>query len=50
MVQEEVIIYVKASDKDEVTEEMIKSRRELVIECVWKLCKIAFESGTVPED
>ena len=40
----------KAASKDEITGEMIKSGGDKVVDWIWKLCKMAFESGVVPED
>ena len=40
----------KATGKDEVTGEMIKGGGDRVIDWIWKLCSMAFESGGVPED
>ena len=39
----------KTAGKDEVTEEMIKSGGDVVVNWIWKLCNMAFESD-VPED
>ena len=36
--------------KDEATGEMIKGRGDRVLEWIWRLCNMAFESGAVPED
>ena len=36
--------------KDEVTGEMVKDRCDLVLEWIWRLCNMGFESGGVPED
>ena len=40
----------KAAGKDEVTGEIIKDGGNRVVDWVWKLCKMAFESGVVLED
>ena len=40
----------KAAGKDEITEEMIKGRGNRVVDWIWRLCNMAFESGVVPED
>ena len=40
----------KAAGKNEITEEMIKGGGDRVVDCIWRLCKMAFESGIVPED
>ena len=34
----------------EVTGEMIKGGGNRVVDCIWRLCNMAFESGVVPED
>ena len=36
--------------KDEITREMVKSGGVRVMERIWSLCNMAFESGVVPED
>ena len=36
--------------KDEVTGEMVKDRCDLVLEWIWSLCNMGFESGGVPEN
>ena len=40
----------KATDKEGVTGEMIKGGGGRIVECIWRLCNMAFESGVVPED
>ena len=40
----------KAAGKDEVTEEMVKGGGDVVVDCIWKLYNMAFESDVVPED
>ena len=40
----------KAAGKDEVIEEMVKSGGDVVVDWIWKLCNMAFESDVVPED
>ena len=40
----------KAISKDEVTGEMIKGGSDRVVDWMWRLCNMAFESGGVPED
>ena len=40
----------KAAGKDEVTEEMVKCGGDVVVDWIWKLCNLAFESDVVPED
>ena len=39
----------KAVGKYDVTGEIVKGGGELVIEWIWKLCNVAFESGVVAE-
>ena len=36
--------------KDEVTEEMVKVRGEMVVDWIWRLCNMGFENGVAPED
>ena len=40
----------KAAGKEEVTGEMIKGGGDRVVDLIWRLCNIAFESGVVSED
>ena len=40
----------KAAVKDEIREEMIKCGDDRVVDWIWRLCNMAFESGVVPED
>ena len=40
----------KAAGKDEVTGEMIKGGSNMVVNWIWRLCNMAFESVGVPED
>ena len=40
----------KAAGKDEITGEMIKGEGDRVVNWVWRLCNMAFDSGAVPED
>ena len=40
----------KVAGKDEVTGKTINGGGELVIDWIWKLCNMAFESGVVTED
>ena len=40
----------KAAVKDEITGEMIKDGGDGVVDCIWRLCNMAFENGVVPED
>ena len=40
----------KTSHKDEVTGEIIKGEGDMVVDWIWRLCHMAFESGLVPED
>ena len=37
----------KAAGKDEVTGEMIKSGGDAVVDWIWRLCNIDFESGVI---
>ena len=36
--------------KDEITGEMIKVRADKMVNLVWRMCNISFESGVVPKD
>ena len=40
----------KATGKNAVTGKMIKSRCDMMVDWLWKLSNIAFQSGGVPED
>ena len=40
----------KAAGKDEITGEIIKGGGDRVVDWIWKLCNITFESGVVPDD
>ena len=40
----------KAAGKDEITGEMIKDGGNRVVDWIWRLCNMAFESSVVPED
>ena len=40
----------KAAGKDEITGEMIKGGGDRVVDWIWRLCNMAFESDTVPGD
>ena len=40
----------KAVGKDEVTGEIFRSGRELMIDNIWRLCNMTFDSGVVSED
>ena len=40
----------KAAGKGEVTAEMEKGGGDVMVDWIWKLCNMAFESGGVPED
>ena len=40
----------KSSSKDEITGEMIKDGGNKVVEWIWRLCNIGFESGVERED
>ena len=53
-VKVEVRVYklknTKASGKDDITGEIIKGGGDKAVDWFWRLCYIAFESGSVPED
>ena len=36
--------------KGETTGKMMKAVGERMVECIWRLCKMDFESGVEPED
>ena len=40
----------KAAAKDEVTGELVKGGSDVVVDSIWKLCNMTFESGDVPKD
>ena len=40
----------KAAGKDEITGEMIKGGGDRVVDWIWRLCNMAFESVVVPEE
>ena len=40
----------KAAGKDKITGERIKGGGDKVVDWIWRLCKMAFKSGVVPED
>ena len=40
----------KATGKDEITREMIKVGGDKVVDWIWRLCNMVFESGVGPED
>ena len=40
----------KAAGKDEVTGEMINGGGKRVVNTIWKMCNMGFESGAVLED
>ena len=40
----------KAASKDKVTGEMMKGGGNMVVDWIWRMCNMAFESGIVPED
>ena len=40
----------KFAGKDEITGEIIKGEGERVVDWIWSLCNMAFESGVVHED
>ena len=46
-VRVEKLMNGKATGKDEITGEMIKGDR--VVDWIWRLCNMTFESGIVPE-
>ena len=39
----------KVAGEDEMTGEMIKGGNDRVVDCIWRLCNLAFENGVVPE-
>ena len=40
----------KPAGKDEITGEIIKGGGDRVVDWIWRLCNMAFESEVVPED
>ena len=40
----------RAADVDEITGEMIKGGGDRVVDWIWRLCNMAFESSVGPED
>ena len=40
----------KVAGKDEITGEMIKAEDDRLVDKIWRLCNMAFESCVVPED
>ena len=40
----------RSASKDEITGELIKDGGNRLVDWVWRLCNMAFESGVVPED
>ena len=40
----------KAAGKDEVTGEMLKGGDDSVVDWIWRLCSMTFESDVVPKD
>ena len=40
----------KAAGRDDVTEEMVKGRGDMVVACIWRLCNMIFKSGFGSED
>ena len=40
----------KTTGKDEITGEMIKGGGDRVVDWIWRLCNMTFESGVMPED
>ena len=39
----------KAAGKDEITGEMIKGGSDRVVDWIWRVCNMPFESGGVPD-
>ena len=40
----------EAAGKDEVTREMVKGGGNRMVDWIWRMCNMAFESGVGPED
>ena len=40
----------QAADKEGVTGDKIKGGSDRVVDWIWRLCNMTFESGAVPED
>ena len=40
----------KASVKDKITGKMIRDGGDRVVDWIWRLCNMTFESGVMPED
>ena len=40
----------KSAGKDEITEQMVKGGGDMVVDWIWKLYNMTFESDVVPED
>ena len=40
----------KATGNEEITGEMIEGGGDRVVDWIWRLCNMAFESGVMPED
>ena len=40
----------KATANDEVTRKLVKGGGDMVMDWIWRLCNIVYESGVVPED
>ena len=40
----------KAAGKHEITGEMIKDGGDRVVDWIWRVCNMTFQSGVVPED
>ena len=40
----------KAAGKDEITGGMVKSGGDRLVDWIWRVCNMAFESGVMPED
>ena len=39
-----------SAGKDKITGDMIKGGGDRVVDFIWRLCDMAFESGVAPED
>ena len=40
----------KVAGNDEITGEMVKGGDDMVVDWIWRMCNMVFESGVVPED
>ena len=49
-VEFEVRVKELKNGKDEIIREIIKGVGDKVLDWIWMLCNMAFESGSVPED